>query len=106
MTVAVTPNGYADAPYLGKFVMPEERVMAFGTVLDILDKKKNPAGIFYVQKQNSSFKDEFQELIPDAESHIPWATEAFGTESKHGTVCYNLYILLRFKANYILIICF
>lgn len=82
VTVAVTPNGYADAPYQNKFVMPEERTMTFDTVLDILEKKKEAAGVFYVQKQNSNFTDEFRELIKDADSHIPWATEALGLYSE------------------------
>lgn len=78
VTVAVTPNGYADAVYQDKFVMPEERTMKFNSFLDIIEKKVQPPGIFYVQKQNSNFTDEFRDLMADAAEEIPWATEAFG----------------------------
>ena len=78
MTVAVTPNGLADAVYEGKFVMPEERQMPFSDVLDVLEKKLLSKGIFYVQKQNSNFTDEFQDLLCDAATDITWATEALG----------------------------
>lgn len=79
VTVAVTPNGYADAVYEGKFVMPEERLMTFNTFLDIMEKKTDSQGVFYVQKQNSNLTDEFEELSHDVEPHIAWATKAFGT---------------------------
>ncbi len=39
------------------------------------------AGVFYVQKQNSNFTDEFCALMADADEHIDWATEAFGKKS-------------------------
>lgn len=34
--------------------------------------------VFYIQKQNSNFTDEFPELICDAAPDIPWFTEALG----------------------------
>ncbi|XP_001637377.3 bifunctional peptidase and (3S)-lysyl hydroxylase Jmjd7 [Nematostella vectensis] len=77
-TVAVTPNGYADAIVGDRFVMPEERLMKFGHFLDILEKRVEANGVFYVQKQNSNFTDEFSEIISDAETELPWASEAFG----------------------------
>lgn len=78
VTVAVTPNGYADAVSGGKFVMPEERRMKFADFLDIIEKKTNPSGVYYVQKQNSNFTDEFRDIAVDASFEIPWASEAFG----------------------------
>lgn len=78
VTVAVTPNGYADAVVGDKFVMPEEREMQFSKFLDILEGRIQKRGIFYVQKQNSNLTDEFQELCFEAASEISWATEAFG----------------------------
>lgn len=39
ISVAVTPNGYADAVNGDRFVMPEERHMTFSTVLDIIEGK-------------------------------------------------------------------
>ncbi|XP_008217295.2 bifunctional peptidase and (3S)-lysyl hydroxylase Jmjd7 [Nasonia vitripennis] len=88
VTVAVTPNGYADAIAKEKtlhgtndkevFVMPEERQM---TMNDFLEKLENPRNdsIFYIQKQNSNFED-FFELWKDVDSNIKWATEAFNTK--------------------------
>ena len=78
VTVAVTPNGFADAVVGNKFVMPEEREMKFSKFLDILEGKVKEQGIFYVQKQNSNLTEEFQELCTDAASEVSWATEAFG----------------------------
>lgn len=78
MTVAVTPNGYADAITDGKFVMPEERRMEMSNFLDIMEHPDQHSGVFYIQKQNSNFTDEFREIIGDVESDIPWGTEAFG----------------------------
>lgn len=78
VTVAVTPNGYADAITDGKFVMPEERQMAMSEFLDIMDHPDQYNGVFYIQKQNSNFIDEFEDIIGDVEPDIPWGTEAFG----------------------------
>lgn len=39
ISVAVTPNGYADAVNGDRFVMPEERQMSFSSVLDIIEGK-------------------------------------------------------------------
>ena len=81
MTVSVTPTGYADAIYEGRFVMPEERIMPMSQFLDILftpveDRKEQ--GVFYIQKQNSNLTDEFSALMEDVDSHIPWGSTAFG----------------------------
>ncbi|KAG0723389.1 JmjC domain-containing protein 7 [Chionoecetes opilio] len=78
VTVTVTPNGLADAPHAGYFVMPEERRMRFGAFLDVLENPESQPGVFYVQKQNSNFTDEFSEILCDAASEIPWFSEALG----------------------------
>lgn len=50
ISVAVTPNGYADAVSGERFVMPEERRMTFSSVLDIIEGKvrwnTNTAAVF------------------------------------------------------------
>ncbi|KAL4224639.1 JmjC domain-containing protein 7 [Mactra antiquata] len=78
VTVAVTPNGYADAITDGKFVMPEQRMMKFGEFLDIMADPSSKTGVFYVQKQNSNLTDEFVSIMGDVESDISWGSEAFG----------------------------
>uniref|UniRef100_A0A2D4MUG4 Cupin-like domain-containing protein n=2 Tax=Micrurus spixii TaxID=129469 RepID=A0A2D4MUG4_9SAUR len=80
VSVAVTPNGYADAVYQDWFVMPEERHMPFSAFLDILEKKITSPGVFYVQKQCSNLTEEFPELIGDVEPEIPWMSEALGKQ--------------------------
>lgn len=80
VTVAVTPDGYADAVKDGLFVMPEERRMSFSHFLDIMSGEVCPRGIFYIQKQNSNFFDEFGCLQDDSEADITWATAAFGRQ--------------------------
>lgn len=39
ISVAVTPDGYADAVAGDRFVMPEERQMSLSSVLDIIEGK-------------------------------------------------------------------
>ncbi|XP_077320663.1 bifunctional peptidase and (3S)-lysyl hydroxylase JMJD7 isoform X1 [Lithobates pipiens] len=78
VSVAVTPNGYADAVYKDKFVMPEERSMKLADFLDIIEKKTSRPGVYYIQKQCSNLTEEFPELIGDVENHIPWMSEALG----------------------------
>uniref|UniRef100_A0A8C3S2I7 Bifunctional peptidase and (3S)-lysyl hydroxylase JMJD7 n=1 Tax=Chelydra serpentina TaxID=8475 RepID=A0A8C3S2I7_CHESE len=78
VSVAVTPNGYADAVYQDRFVMPEERQMLFSNFLDIVEKKVISPSVFYVQKQCSNLTEEFPELLGDVEPEVPWMSEALG----------------------------
>lgn len=90
ISVAVTPNGLADSVYNNRFVLPDERQMYFSEFLDIMESPEaessdgsdnrncgNP-GIFYIQKQNGNFTDEFSEINSDAATELSWATDAFG----------------------------
>lgn len=45
VSVAVTPNGYADAPNKGYFVMPEERFMLFADFLNIMEEPHSQPGV-------------------------------------------------------------
>jgi jumonji domain-containing protein 7 len=78
VTVATTPNGYADAITDGRFMKPAEELIPFSDFLDILEGHKQINGIAYIQKQNSNFMDEFSALADEVELDIPWATEALG----------------------------
>lgn len=78
VTVAVTPNGYADAVNEGYFVMPEERHLTVTKFLDILEAPDSAKGIFYIQKQNSNLTDEFQAIMSDIDTQPAWGTEVFG----------------------------
>ena len=78
VTVAITPDGYADAVHEGVFVTPAERQMTLSQFLDIIDQKTTTNGIVYIQKQNSNFTDEFAELSDDVDLQMTWATQAFG----------------------------
>lgn len=80
VSVAVTPNGYADAVYQDRFVMPEERRMPFSAFLDIVEKKVTSPGVYYVQKQCSNLTEEFPELIGDVEPDVSWMSKALGKE--------------------------
>lgn len=86
VSVAVTPNGYADAiarrdDHIKEefFVMPEERLLTMSEFLDTLENAKEDS-VFYIQKQNSNFINGFRKLWSDAEIEISWATEAFGKQ--------------------------
>ncbi|CAG0918381.1 unnamed protein product [Notodromas monacha] len=78
VSVAVTPNGFADAITDGCFVMPEERIMPFAEFLSVMECPQSHPGIFYVQKQCSNFTSEFSVLHEDAGVEVEWASEAFG----------------------------
>lgn len=78
ISVAVTPNGYADAVNGNRFVMPEERQMTFSSLLDIIEGKVESSGVFYLQKQCSNLTEELPELTGDVQTHIPWMSEALG----------------------------
>ncbi|XP_035916277.1 bifunctional peptidase and (3S)-lysyl hydroxylase Jmjd7 isoform X1 [Anopheles stephensi] len=81
VTVAITPNGYADGLALHEeeeyFVLPLEQSMCMGDFLDALDQK-HPDAIPYIQRQNSNLTEDFQELWMDVnESSLDFASEAF-----------------------------
>lgn len=78
VSVAVTPDGYADAVRGNRFVMPAERRLPLSCVLDVLEGQAQHPGVLYVQKQCSNLPTELPQLLPDLESHVPWASEALG----------------------------
>lgn len=93
VSVAVTPNGYADAVCDGVFTLPEEIQMPLANFLDILEQheqisdgdrigskhaKRSSQSVYYLQKQNSCLTTEFSYLLGDVENVFPWAEEAFG----------------------------
>uniref|UniRef100_M3YCM4 Bifunctional peptidase and (3S)-lysyl hydroxylase JMJD7 n=2 Tax=Mustela putorius furo TaxID=9669 RepID=M3YCM4_MUSPF len=78
VSVAVTPDGYADAVRADRFVMPAERRLPLNHVLDVLEGHARHPGVLYVQKQCSNLPTELPQLLPDLESHVPWASEALG----------------------------
>ena len=106
MTVAVTPNGRADAvcdiqagsdshqhkPY---FVLPLERQMQMSDFLRYIvqppSSQQQGQGassshtqhtqhneVMYMQQQNGNFSAHFPELAGDVEPELPWASAAFG----------------------------
>ena len=75
--VAVTPNGYADAIFEGKFVMPHEEEMTFKNFIDVIENPSKYDGIYYIQRQNSNLSEEMGELLDDVKE-LNWAREAFG----------------------------
>ncbi|XP_075387532.1 bifunctional peptidase and (3S)-lysyl hydroxylase JMJD7 isoform X2 [Tenrec ecaudatus] len=78
VSVAVTPDGYADAVRGDRFVMPAERLLPLCGVLDVLEGRARHPGVLYVQKQCSNLLTELPQLLPDLEPHVPWASEALG----------------------------
>ncbi|CAH6788034.1 Jmjd7 [Phodopus roborovskii] len=78
VSVAVTPDGYADAVRGDRFVMPAERRLPMSHVLDVLEGQAEHPGVLYVQKQCSNLPTELPQLLSDIESHVPWASESLG----------------------------
>ncbi|XP_011873648.1 PREDICTED: jmjC domain-containing protein 7 [Vollenhovia emeryi] len=121
VSVAVTPNGYADAIVEqddGKefFVMPEERLLAMSEFLDRLENTREDS-VFYIQQQNSNFICNFRKLWPDAATEISWASKAFGKQpdavnfwmgdaravtSMHKDPYENIYCVVSGEKNFIL----
>nr|XP_054540895.1 cytosolic phospholipase A2 beta-like isoform X1 [Pan troglodytes]XP_054540897.1 cytosolic phospholipase A2 beta-like isoform X1 [Pan troglodytes]XP_054540900.1 cytosolic phospholipase A2 beta-like isoform X1 [Pan troglodytes] len=59
-------------------MMPAERRLPLSFVLDVLEGRAQHPGVLYVQKQCSNLPTELPQLLPDLESHVPWASEALG----------------------------
>ncbi|XP_075396035.1 bifunctional peptidase and (3S)-lysyl hydroxylase JMJD7-like [Tenrec ecaudatus] len=68
VSVAVTPDGYADSVRGDHFVMPAERLLPLA---------RHP-GVLYVQKQCSNLLTELPQLLPNLEPHVPWVSESLG----------------------------
>ncbi|XP_067942801.1 bifunctional peptidase and (3S)-lysyl hydroxylase Jmjd7-like [Watersipora subatra] len=77
LTVAVTPDGYADAITDGVFMLPDEHQMTFSAFLEHMNTGKG--NVCYIQKQNSNLTTELSALYSHVDSDISWATDAFGT---------------------------
>eukprot|EP01135_Chromosphaera_perkinsii_P009287 Nk52_evm39s1705 gene=Nk52_evmTU39s1705 len=112
VTVALTPNGYADAVIEEEergvkekgekkektkcFVLPEERCVRVEQVLDYLCEEEEQKGretregggdrpVYYVQHQNGNFCTEFSSLSGDIdEGGVGFAREAFGGGKEDG----------------------
>ncbi len=78
VSVECTPKGKGDYVRKGKFVMPEKRQMKLTDFLDVMETKSRAKGNLYISHQNSNFVSEFAPLHGDVESHLSWATDAFG----------------------------
>lgn len=96
ISVAATPNGFADAITRGPdgglyFVEPAVETMTMKEFLETLDPHGSPSpstAIHYLQSQNGNLfpplgngsenKSEFEPLARDVPNDIPWCTEALG----------------------------
>ncbi|KAJ1992937.1 hypothetical protein H4R33_000813 [Dimargaris cristalligena] len=95
VTVAITPNGYADALVDGRFfVEPFQKQMPFGEVVDILEQKQAQRQLtdstarpppkhylayhYYIQSQNGNIEGDYQRLKREIPADIDFATEALG----------------------------
>ncbi|XP_064426676.1 cytosolic phospholipase A2 beta isoform X2 [Mirounga angustirostris] len=98
VSVAVTPDGYADAVRGNRFVMPAERRLPLSFVLDVLEGQAQHPGVLYVQKQCSNLPTELPQLLPDLESHVPWASEALVHKDHYE----NLYCVVSGEKRFLL----
>ncbi|KAJ8029515.1 JmjC domain-containing protein 7 [Holothuria leucospilota] len=117
VSVAVTPNGLADAVYEDHFVLPEERKIKFEEFVHLLEHQNNKDGIFYIQQQDSNLIREFPELLCDVDPEISWASEALNKKpdavnlwigsqesvsSMHKDHFENLYVVITGAKHFIL----
>jgi peptidyl-lysine (3S)-dioxygenase / protease len=80
VTVAATPNGWADAVSDDRqyFMLPEEKKMHFSDFLDHLeDEDESTSPVLYMQQQNSNLTGEMSCLLGD----VPEDIEGFWTET-------------------------
>ncbi|XP_045018095.1 bifunctional peptidase and (3S)-lysyl hydroxylase JMJD7 [Bubalus bubalis] len=98
VSVAVTPDGYADAVRGDRFVMPAERRLPLSHVLDVLEGRAQHPGVLYVQKQCSNLPTELPQLLPDVEPHVPWASEALVHKDHYE----NLYCVVSGEKHFLL----
>ena len=120
VSVAVTPNGYADAVRedVDRFVMPHEEDMSVNQLFDILEQKTSFPGVCYLQRQNSNFTEDFSELFSDTERDIKWASKAFDSPpdavnlwigdgravtSLHKDHYENIYCVVRGEKHFVLL---
>ncbi|KAI8361827.1 jmjC domain-containing protein 7 [Choanephora cucurbitarum] len=86
VTVATTPNGYADAvtydPIHQKdyFVMPHEAHMPFNAFLDLVEGKQQSENAHYISLQNGSLSVEYGPLEQDVDPEIDWCSRALGKQ--------------------------
>ncbi|KAK4515909.1 uncharacterized protein ATC70_010867 [Mucor velutinosus] len=84
VTVAATPNGYADAvtfdPATQKeyFTMPYQDHMTFNTFMDLMEGKKVSENANYISLQNGSLPAEYSAIENDVDKDIDWCSEALG----------------------------
>ena len=83
-TVAITPDGRADAPALlpdgtPVFALPLQQRMTLAEFFRLLRwSSRGGRNVPYLQYQNSSLTAELPELLGDVDRELPWASEAFG----------------------------
>ncbi|KAI8368725.1 JMJD7-PLA2G4B protein-like protein [Blakeslea trispora] len=123
VTVATTPNGYADAvtqdPISQKeyFVMPYEAHMPFNAFIDIMEEKTMTTNAHYISLQNGSLSVEYSALEQDVDPEIDWCSQALGKSpdavnfwfgdqksitSLHKDPYENCYCVIRGKKTFIL----
>ncbi|KAK5646056.1 hypothetical protein RI129_004520 [Pyrocoelia pectoralis] len=125
VTVAITPNGYADGlidvtnndSHTEFFVMPEERTMKMTEFLNNMTAPKDNF-VCYIQKQNSNLLDDFKELINDVDIELNWAQQLFARKpdavnfwmgdkravtSMHKDPYENMYCVINGHKDFILI---
>lgn len=85
VTVALTPDGRADAPALlpdgtPAFMLPYHHRDTLEGFFSMLHASQlDPSALVpYLQHQNSSLTEELPQLLGDVDEDLPWATEAFG----------------------------
>ncbi|KAJ3022883.1 UNVERIFIED_CONTAM: JmjC domain-containing protein 7 [Siphonaria sp. JEL0065] len=82
VTVAITPNGLADAVIDGTFYLPHEEKMPIHQFFELLDQEHpdTPSAVHYIQSQNNNMRDggDFTKLFAEVPDHIDFATEALG----------------------------
>jgi jumonji domain-containing protein 7 len=91
VTVALTPDGLADAVVDGYFALPLYRKMYYQEFLRMLSAQRgshakieggfghhHASSVVYLQKQNDSLRSEFAPLLEDI-GNISWADTSFGS---------------------------
>ncbi|KAL2348737.1 hypothetical protein Fmac_002737 [Flemingia macrophylla] len=84
VSLHLTPTGAADAlaPLRSSlcFASASVRRLPFPQALRLIAASNPPNMVAYAQQQNDCFRSEYSSLAADCDPHLPWASEAVGSD--------------------------
>ena len=79
VSIAITPDGLADAVVDDAFQLPEEVKMPFDQFVTKLEQRLEHE-IYYLQKQNNCLREEYEDLSEDCPGEIDFVSKALNSQ--------------------------